>query len=230
MDKGEPKKPIYKRWWVWLIVMLFVMVVIGSITGGSGDKSSEDGTPETSAESSENAAEDDSEEENSDSYEEESSVSSSIPDDKSRDELKTAISTPMNKESYLNIENGVLEAANYDDQKDPNNSGAKKRFDSRTENLKQISKDAEAEVSKEKKWLTNSDYEKLVDYTNKLTDYLDSLNNYAVTFQTDTPSINNPNTSSDLASSLQAEIDSAKSDYLSKKVAWSDAFDSIENS
>lgn len=55
LDKGESKKPIYKRWWVWLIVVLFVFVVIGNLTGGSGNKSSEDGTPETSAESSENA-------------------------------------------------------------------------------------------------------------------------------------------------------------------------------
>lgn len=55
MDKGESKKPIYKRWWVWLIVVLFVFVVIGNLTGGSGNKSSEDGTPETSTESSKNA-------------------------------------------------------------------------------------------------------------------------------------------------------------------------------
>lgn len=55
MDKGEPKKPIYRHWWVWLIVVLFVFVVIGNLTGSSGNKSSEDGTPETSAESSEYA-------------------------------------------------------------------------------------------------------------------------------------------------------------------------------
>ncbi|MDN4554947.1 hypothetical protein QYI97_12025 [Lacticaseibacillus paracasei] len=59
LDKGESKKPIYKRWWVWLIVVLFAFVVIGNLTGGSGNKSSEDGTPETSAESSENAGSND---------------------------------------------------------------------------------------------------------------------------------------------------------------------------
>lgn len=187
-----------------------------AISGSSSDSSDEDKLPSGSSAS--------------ESSEEPSTASSSVSDDKSKEELKATISTPMNKENYLNIENGVLEAANYDDEQDPSNSGARKRFDSRTENLKQISKDAESKVPKEKKWLTSSDYSSLVDYTKKLSDYLDSLYNYAVTFQTDNPSINNPNTSSDLASSLQAEIDSAKSDYLSKKAAWSDAFDSIENS
>ena len=186
-----------------------------AISGSSSD-SSDESTPSSSSSSSE-------------SSDESSTDSSSVSDDKSKEELKTTISTPMNKENYSNIENGVLEAANYDDEKDPNNSGARKRFDSRTENLKRISNDAENKVSKEKKWLTSSDYSSLVDYTKKLSNYLDSLYNYAVTFQADNPSINNPNTSSDLASSLQAEIDSAKSDYLNKKASWSTAFDAIEN-
>lgn len=99
MDKGEPKKPIYKRWWVWLIVMLFVMVVIGNITGGSGNKASEAGTPETSAESSENAAEDDDSEDTDSSN---SDIADSSTSESSSDEA-TSSSDSFDTSQYADI-------------------------------------------------------------------------------------------------------------------------------
>ena len=40
--KNKVKKPIYKKWWFWVIVVIFVLGMIGSIGGTSDSESSSD--------------------------------------------------------------------------------------------------------------------------------------------------------------------------------------------
>ena len=42
----KPKKPIYKRWWAWVLAAVVVVVIIVAISGGGGDQVA---TPEASA-------------------------------------------------------------------------------------------------------------------------------------------------------------------------------------
>ncbi|PJM75227.1 hypothetical protein CSQ87_06485 [Bifidobacterium simiarum] len=46
---GKPKKPFWKKWWFWLIV---VLIVIGAIAGGSGNGSGNDGSSPSSSQTS----------------------------------------------------------------------------------------------------------------------------------------------------------------------------------
>ncbi len=43
-DEIKPKKPIWKKWWFWLIAIFVIFIIIGA----SGGEKKEEGTPETS--------------------------------------------------------------------------------------------------------------------------------------------------------------------------------------
>ena len=47
-DKGAVKKPIYKRWWFWLIVIVVLLGIIGNI--GNKDEGTENTSPATTVE------------------------------------------------------------------------------------------------------------------------------------------------------------------------------------
>ena len=85
--------------------------------------------------------------------------------EKSRKDLKTIISMPMEKENYLNLEKHLMESANYDDIKDPSNTAAQRKFDNRLKNIKHINKQTSKMYTKSDiKVLTNSDYKLLKKY------------------------------------------------------------------
>ncbi|MDD1403582.1 hypothetical protein [Ligilactobacillus salivarius] len=158
-------------------------------------------------------------------------ASSSVSPKSSKEELKAAISTPMTKENYQNLEDGLLEAANVDDIHDHSVTmqGKLNKFNVRANNiLKQ--KISKKDLHKEKKFLTSSDYQKFKEYSNNLDDYLSSLHDYAVKYQSNTPVINDDKTSQSTKDDYQKELDQFKSKFDNAKEKWSNSYDSIMNS
>ncbi|MDE1506271.1 hypothetical protein [Ligilactobacillus salivarius] len=158
-------------------------------------------------------------------------ASSSISPTSSKEELKAAISTPMTKENYQNLEDELLEAANVDDIHDHSATmqGKLNKFNVRANNiLKQ--KISKKDLHKEKKFLTSSDYQKFKEYSNNLDDYLSALYDYAVKYQSNTPVINDDKTSQSTKDDYQKELDQFKSKFDNAKEKWSSSYDSIMNS
>lgn len=164
-----------------------------------------------------------------------SSVSSSSAESSSSvdytAELKAAITSTMTKESYQNIEDGVLEAAKVDDvnNHDDGTSYALKRFDSRTKNLQRLQKQNNRTLKEEKANLDSEHYSQLSSYTDSVNNYLEALHDYAIEYQTDVPSLNNPNTTSDTAESLRASLQEKKDAFDQAKRAWMQSYDNIVN-
>lgn len=158
-------------------------------------------------------------------------ASSSVSPTSSKEELKTVISMPMNKENYQNLENGLLEAAKVDDIHDHSATmqGKLNKFNAKVNNIlkKKIS---EKDLHKEKKFLTSSDYQKFKEYSNNLDDYLSALYDYAVKYQSNTPVINDDKTSQSTKDDYQKELDQFKSKFDNAKEKWSNSYDSIMNS
>ncbi|PLA90518.1 hypothetical protein [Ligilactobacillus salivarius] len=158
-------------------------------------------------------------------------ASSSVSPTSSKEELKTVISMPMNKENYQNLENGLLEAAKVDDIHDHSATmqGKLNKFNAKVNNIlkKKIS---EKDLHKEKKFLTSSDYQKFKEYSNNLDDYLSALYDYAVKYQSNTPVINDDKTSQSTKDDYQKELDQFKSNFDNAKEKWSNSYDSIMNS
>ena len=158
-------------------------------------------------------------------------ASSSISPTSSKEELKAAISTPMTKENYQNLEDGLLEAANVDDIHDHSATmqGKLNKFIVRANNiLKQ--KISKKDLHKEKTFLTSSDYQKFKEYSNNLDDYLSALYDYAVKYQSNTPVINDDKTSQSTKDDYQKELDQFKSKFDNAKEKWSKSYDSLMNS
>ncbi|MGN9066633.1 hypothetical protein [Ligilactobacillus agilis] len=163
-----------------------------------------------------------------------SSVSSSSAELSSVDytaELKAAITSTMTKESYQNIEDGVLEAAKVDDVNnyDDGTPYALKRFESRTKNLQRLQKQNNRTLKEEKANLDSEHYSQLSSYTDSANNYLEALYDYAVEYQTDVPSLNNPNTTSDTAETLRASLQEKKDAFDQAKQAWIQNYDNIVN-
>lgn len=179
--------------------------------------------------------EDDGSAESSSSSSSSSSVSSSSAESSSSvdytAELKAAITSTMTKESYQNIENGVLEAAKVDDVNnyDDGTPYALKRFKSRTKNLQRLQKQNNRTLKEEKANLDSEHYSQLSSYTDSVNDYLEALYDYAIEYQTDVPSLNNPNTTSDTAETLRASLQEKKDAFDQAKQAWIQSYDNIVN-
>lgn len=47
MPPQKVKKPIYKKWWFWLIIVIVAFIVIGSAFGGDSDTQATDGNTQT---------------------------------------------------------------------------------------------------------------------------------------------------------------------------------------
>lgn len=179
------------------------------------------------------------EDENYGSVESSSSSSSSVSSSSAESsssvdytaELKAAITSTMTKESYQNIEDGVLEAAKVDDvnNHDDGTSYALKRFESRTKNLQRLQKQNNKALKEEKANLDSEHYSQLSSYTDSVNNYLEALYDYAVEYQTDVPSLNNPNTTSDTAETLRASLQEKKDAFDQAKQAWIQNYDNIVN-
>lgn len=178
---------------------------------------------------SEETSSEDADDEDVDDTEDISSSSSSIDYDA---ELKSCVTSPMNKENYLNIESGVLEAAKVDDINNLNQStqGALTRFKSRTENLKNLIDKNKTTLSDEKSILDQSHYDQLKDYTTKINNYLEALYDYAIEYQIDMPIINDPQTSDGTIQDTRAELQPKEDAFNQAKQSWIQAYDTIANS
>lgn len=142
-------------------------------------------------------------------------------------ELKASISSPMAKDQFLTIETGLLDAAEYNDIDAPNESQANE-FKVRRDNIDSIINQNDLDES-DYQDLTSSDIATLKDYHKKLIAYLNSLHDYASTYQVDNPSIQHPGTSSEVKADLQAEIDEFNQKFLAAKNDWINAYDNIMN-
>ena len=102
---------------------------------------------------------------------------------KSKKNLASAIQTPMTKENYENLENGLIESAQQDAQDTSarlsgNSVDSKteqqhiKKFNTRTGNLTKISEHNDKEVKTWKSSLTKSDYKMLKKYNKSLNKYI----------------------------------------------------------
>lgn len=175
------------------------------------------------------------EDDNSESSLSSSSSSSSSAESSSVDytaELKAAITSTMTKESYQNIENGVLKAAKVDDINDYDSNKtpyALKRFKSRTKNLQRLQKQNNKTLKEEKANLDSEHYSQLSSYTDSVNNYLEALYDYAIEYQTDVPSLNNPNTTSDTAETLRASLQEKKDAFDQAKQTWIQSYDNIVN-
>lgn len=160
---------------------------------------------------------------------EEGSESSSIQisADDSASELKTIVSSPMAKDQFLTIEKGLLDAAEYNDI-DAYNESQANEFKVRLDNINSIINQNDLDKS-DYQYMTSSDIAILKDYHKKLIAYLNSLHDYASTYQVDNPSIQHPGTSSEVKADLQAEIDEFNQKFLAAKNDWINAYDNIMN-
>ncbi len=154
-----------------------------------------------------------------------------VSTDKSKTELQAAVSQPMTKDNYQNLENNLLDAAKVDDihnSSDPGTQGSLTSFHNQLENIldKKVSK---KELKKEKKYMTSADYKTYKGYVKKLNAYLNSLHDYASEYQTATPVLNDNNTTESEKSDYHEELNEVQTKFNDNKQAWSDAYDNIMN-
>lgn len=145
---------------------------------------------------------------------------------KSRENVK-AILSEMTKEQYLNIESNVLERMKFDDIQNPGDQHGLVRFHSSLDNLERLEKEPNATLRDQKEYLTDTDYSNLKKYNKFLRDYLSNLHDYAVTYQSNMPVINDSDTSQEIRSSSQEELDTAESSYNSAKSEWLSQYSAI---
>ncbi|MFP7242979.1 toxin Cry1Ac domain D-VI-related protein [Pediococcus pentosaceus] len=138
-----------------------------------------------------------------------------------------AILSEMTKEQYLNVESKVLERMKFDDIKNPGDQGGLTRFHSSIDNLNNLKDDASSELKNEKQFLTDEDYNNLKKYNNSLQSYLSSLHDYAVTYQSDMPVINDSNTDEETRTDSQTEVNESSSDYDNAKNEWLEQYNEI---
>ena len=185
-----------------------------------------------SSEETSNISSSSSEEVESSQFTSTSSVDSSKNAEESKEDLKSLVGGTDQKERYLNLEEGVLDAAKYDDINDGYSASKAKEFSVRTDNITNITKsDAEDSLPKaDKKILTKEDLDTLTDYKKKLSSYFNNLHDYAVIYQTDMPVINKPDTPADLVADTQGELQEYQNNFEQAKQEWIAAYDAIMNS
>ena len=77
--------------------------------------------------------------------------------------------------------------------------------------------------------LTDNDFNTLKSYQTKLINYLNALQDYAITYQTDNPVIQKADTSEDTKTEVQDELNESKQTFETAKNDWLTAYDSIMN-
>lgn len=218
-------KGIVKRHPIIFSVMAFI-VIMGGFNAAFSDKKENNSNNDSSNVAQSSSSSEDS---TSSSSEVESSNSQVVNESDSLKELKATISTPMPKENFLNIEQGVLDSAQYNDI-DSNDQSKATQFKSRIDNLNTLVSNNNSLADSEKDYLTDSDFNTLKEYQTKLVTYLKSLHDYATTYQTDNPVIQKPDTSEDTRSEFQQELSDSKQTFDQAKKDWLNAYDSIMNS
>ena len=204
-----------------LIILLALFV--GSLISGSGEESHNSSSTKTAKSISSSSSED-----TSSTLSETESSSSQVNESDSIKELKAVVSTPMTKENFLNIEQGVLDSAQYNDIDSPNQSEAT-QFKSRVSNIDTLISNNNNLADSESEHLTDNDFNTLKSYQTKLIDYLNALHDYATTYQTDNPVIQKADTPEDTKTEFQDELNESKQTFETAKNDWLTSYDSIIN-
>ncbi len=205
-----------------LIILLTLFV--GSLISENGEESQNNSSTETAKSKSVSSSSEDT----SLTSSEASSSSSQVNESDSIKALKTVVSFPMAKENFLNIEQGVLDSAQYNDIDSPNQSKAT-QFKSRVSNIDTLISKNNNLSDSESEYLTDNDFNTLKSYQTKLINYLNALHDYAITYQTDNPVIQKADTSEDTKKEVQDELNEYKQTFETAKNDWLTAYDSIMN-
>ncbi|WP_273955302.1 hypothetical protein [Leuconostoc mesenteroides] len=205
-------------------LIILLALFLGSLMSGSGEESQNNSATKTAKSKSISSS---SEDTSSTSSETESS-SSQVNESDSIKELKAVVSTPMTKKNFLNIEQGVLDSAQYNDIDSPNQSEAT-QFKSRVSNIDTLISNNNNLADSESEHLTDNDFNTLKSYQTKLIDYLNALHDYATTYQTDNPVIQKADTPEDTKTEFQDELNESKQTFETAKNDWLTAYDSIMN-
>jgi len=205
-------------------LIILLALFLGSLMSGIGEESQNNRATKTAKSKSISSS---SEDTSSTSSETESS-SSQVNESDSIKELKAAVSTPMAKENFLNIEQGVLDSAQYNDIDSPNQSKAT-QFKSRVSNIDTLISKNNNLADSESEYLTDNDFNTLKSYQTKLINYLNALQDYALTYQTDNPVIQKADTPEDTKTEFQDELNESKQTFETAKNDWLTAYDSIMN-
>lgn len=152
--------------------------------------------------------------------------------------IKATISSPMNMQNYLNIENNVISAAkSYNDIIDDNEnasaeqsrSAAQRNYKTQMNNLNDLIKKSSKDYKSQKSHLTVSDWKLLQNYQNSLVNYLDELSSYASEIQNATPVLNDPSTPDDTKKDEQTDLSDAQNKFNQAKQNWQNQYNSIMN-
>lgn len=212
-----------------IICGVIIVAIIGlSVFSDNSNNSESESSSSVSHKQSSSSEEDSSEEDSSESSSETESSSSQVNESDSIKELKAVVSTPMTKENFLNIEQGVLDSAQYNDIDSPNQSEAT-QFKSRVSNIDTLISNNNNLADSESEHLTDNDFNTLKSYQTKLIDYLNALHDYATTYQTDNPVIQKADTPEDTKTEFQDELNESKQTFETAKNDWLTAYDSIMN-
>lgn len=156
------------------------------------------------------------------------SSSSTIDPAKSKAELKAVVTSEMPMDQWQTLQSDLLSAAQVDDIAHPEQQGSIEKFNTRLQNISKLEAEAKSD-KREQKFMTTDDYAKYKDYETKLAAYLSALHDYASTYQSDMPSLNDSNTDADTASDLKSEINEAKQSFDTANAAWVAAYNAIAN-
>ena len=166
------------------------------------------------------------------------SSSSEVSSQESLANLKATISSPMNMQNYLNIENNVINAAkSYNDIIDGNDdvsaeqsrNVAQRNYKTQMNNLNDLIKKAGKDYKSQKSHLTVSDWKLLQNYQNSLVDYLNELSSYASEIQNATPVLNDPSTPDDTKKDEQTDLNNAQNKFNQAKQHWQNQYNFIMN-
>lgn len=166
------------------------------------------------------------------------SSSSEVSSQESLANLKATISSPMNMQNYLNIENNVINAAkSYNDIIDGNDdvsaeqsrNVAQRNYKTQMNNLNDLIKKAGKDYKSQKSHLTVSDWKLLQNYQNSLVDYLNELSSYASEIQNATPVLNDPSTPDDTKKDEQTDLNNAQNKFNQAKQNWQNQYNFIMN-
>ncbi|MGN1283865.1 MAG: hypothetical protein ACI4TY_01005 [Candidatus Limosilactobacillus intestinavium] len=157
---------------------------------------------------------------------------------KSQENLAKAVTTPMTKDNYENLENGLIQSAqqNAQDTSDGlsdkgDNSAATqqhiKKFQRRTGNLTKISERNKKEVKSWKSSLTTSDYKKLKKYNKALDNYIETLQDYASNIDSEGAVQNDPNASAKDKTDAQNDISKSQVKFNQAKNKWEQMYDQL---
>ncbi|KRM88165.1 lipoprotein [Lacticaseibacillus thailandensis] len=158
-----------------------------------------------------------------------SSSSSAVDPAKSKQELKSVVTDAMPMDQWQTFQSDLLTAAQVDDIAHPEEQASITKFHTRLNNISKLMKEAKPD-KREQKFMTAADYATYVNYESKLHDYLSALHDYAMTYQSDMPSLSDSNTDADTAADLKSEVNDAKSTFDTANAAWVAAYNAIANS